>query len=248
MESIQYRATVEYDGTDFNGFQRQAQGERTVQETLETAIESVTQQTVTVIGAGRTDSRVHARGQVIAFEVAWAHGEEVLLRALNANLPPDVVIRDLSVAPSGFHPRFSARHRTYQYFINNHTVPSPLMRRTSWHRPRPLDLALMNQASALLVGEHDFATFGQPPVGDNTVRTVYSAEWQREGHLMTFTIKANAFLYRMVRSLVGSLVLVGEGRWSVEQFAEVFAAADRDLAGPTAPPQGVCLVAVSFEE
>jgi tRNA pseudouridine38-40 synthase len=243
-----YRAIVEYDGTDFRGFQRQAQGERTIQETLETAISTVAEQSVRVIGAGRTDTGVHARGQVIAFEVGWRHGGAALSRAINANLPPDVAVRDVVAVEGGFHPRFDARRRTYQYFIINQSVPSPLWRRVAWHRRHLLDLVAMNVASDLLVGEHDLATFGSPPVGDNTVRRIYSAQWRRRENLAIFTIEANAFLYRMVRSLVGSLCLVGEGRWSVEEFARALAAADRSLAGPTAPPHGLFLETVSYED
>jgi tRNA pseudouridine38-40 synthase len=247
MEIRRYRAIVEYDGTDFHGFQRQAQGERTVQETLENAIRVVSQQPVRIIGAGRTDAGVHARGQVISFDVGWRHGQEALRRAINANLPPDVVVRDVLTAEREFHPRFDARRRTYQYFINNESVPSPLLRRIAWHRPRPLDVATMNAACSHLVGERDLAAFGTPPVGDNTVRHVYSAQWHRDENLAIFTIEANAFLYRMVRSLVGSLCLVGEGQWSVDEFARVLAAADRSLAGPTAPPHGLVLLSVSYE-
>ncbi len=248
MSVRRYRATVEYDGTDFRGFQRQAQGERTVQETLENAIVAVTGRAAVVLAAGRTDTGVHALGQVIAFDSEWRHGEDVLSRALNANLPPDVAVREVRMVDSGFHPRFDARRRKYQYLINNQQDPSPLWRRTSWHRPWPLDEAAMNRASALLVGVHDFATFGQPPAGENSARQVFQADWQRDGHLLNFIIEANAFLYRMVRSLVGTLYLVGEGKWSVDEFAEVFTAADRSLAGPTAPPQGVCLLAVSYSD
>jgi tRNA pseudouridine38-40 synthase len=248
MEIKRYRAIVEYDGTDFHGFQRQGQGERTVQETLEAAIMAVSHQPVRIIGAGRTDAGVHARGQVVSFDVGWRHGQEALGRAINANLPLDIVVRDVVTVERGFHPRFDARRRTYQYFINNESVPSPLLRRVAWHRSRPLDLAAMNEASACLVGERDLAAFGTPPVGDNTVRYVYSARWQREENLAIFTIEANAFLYHMVRSLVGSLCLVGEGRWSAEEFARVLAAGDRSQAGPTAPPHGLVLLSVSYEE
>jgi tRNA pseudouridine38-40 synthase len=248
MEIRRYRAIVEYDGTDFHGFQRQAQGERTIQEILESAILAVSHEPVRIIGAGRTDAGVHARGQVISFDLEWRHGEEALGRALNANLPPDIVMRDVVTVGRGFHPRFDARRRTYQYFINNQSVPSPLLRRVTWHKPRPLDLAAMNSASSYLVGEHDLAAFGTPPVGDNTVRRVYSAQWQRLENLVVFAIEANAFLYHMVRSLVGSLCLVGEGQWSVDEFARVLAAADRSLAGPTAPPHGLVLWSVSYEE
>jgi tRNA pseudouridine38-40 synthase len=199
-----------------------------------------------VLGAGRTDAGVHARGQVVAFDVAWRHDRAALRRALNANLPPDVAVRSIEGVPRDFHPRFDAKRRTYQYAINNQIDSSPLLRRRTWHRSRPLDLPSMQEASTLLVGEHDFATFGRPPSGENSQRHVFRADWEQDGTLLSFTIEANAFLQRMVRSLVGSLCLVGEGQWSVSTFAEVFAAADRALAGPTAPPQGLCLLGVTY--
>ena len=246
MAVKRYRATVEYDGSEFHGFQRQGRGERTVQEELEAAIQVVTGRSVTAIGAGRTDTGVHARGQVVAFDIEWRHEELALERALNANLPSDIAVREIMYVNQGFHPRFDARRRTYQYTINNCKYPSPLLRRTSWHWPRPLDLAAMNMAGKLLVGKRDFAAFGQPPVGENTVREVFRSEWRRENDLLNYQIEANAFLYRMVRSIVGSLCQVGGGAWSVERFANTLAAADRALAGPTAPPQGLCLLAVSY--
>jgi len=248
MGKRRYRAIVEYDGTDFCGFQRQEQGERTVQETLETVISAVTQQPVRIVGAGRTDTGVHACGQVVAFDARWIHAQEALARAINASLPPDLAVRNMAAVDPEFHPRFDARRRTYQYFINNQPVRSPLLRRTAWHRPRLLDLDAMNMASELLTGEHDYASFGTPPVGDNTVRAVYHARWQRREKLVIFTIEANAFLYRMVRSLVGTLCLVGEGEWPVDEFARVLAAADRSLAGPTAPPHGLVLQSVGYSE
>ncbi len=241
-----YRATVEYDGTDFHGFQRQAQGERTVQETLEAALWAVTGQAVTVMGAGRTDTGVHARGQVIAFDSDWRHGEAALGRAMNANLMRDVAVKEVESVEPGFHPRFSACRRTYQYTVYNRFCRSPLLRRTSWHRRRPLVMTAMSAAGGLLVGEHDFATFGKPPTGENTVRRVFCAEWRQNGGFMEFRIEANAFLNRMARSLVGTMCQVGAGEWSVERFAVAFAAADRGQAGPTAPPQGLCLLSVGY--
>jgi len=241
-----YRATVEYDGTDFHGFQRQAQGERTVQETLEMALWAVTGQAVTVMGAGRTDAGVHARGQVIAFDVDWRHGEAALGRAMNANLTRDVAVKEVERVERGFHPRFSASRRTYQYTVYNRLCRSPLLRRTTWHRRRPLVMTALNAAGGLLLGEHDFATFGKPPTGVNTVRRVFRAEWRRNGGFVVFSIEADAFLYRMVRSLVGTMCQVGAGEWSIERFAAAFAAADRAQAGPTSPPQGLCLLSVGY--
>jgi tRNA pseudouridine38-40 synthase len=241
-----YRATVEYDGTDFHGFQRQAQGERTVQETLEAALWAVAGQAVTVMGAGRTDAGVHARGQVIGFDVDWRHGEAALGRAMNANLTGEVAVQEVERVERRFHPRFSAWRRTYQYTVCSQLCRSPLLRRTTWHRRRPLLMTALNAAGGLLLGEHDFATFGKPPTGENTVRRVFRAEWRRNGGLVVFSIEANAFLNRMVRSLVGTMCQVGAGEWSVERFAAAFAAADRAQAGPTAPPQGLCLLSVGY--
>jgi tRNA pseudouridine38-40 synthase len=242
-----FRALVAYDGSAYNGFQRQLD-QPTIQGELEQAIEKIARQPVTVIGAGRTDSGVHALGQVVAFDLDWSHGEDALLRALNVNLPKDIVIQELTAAAPRFHPRFDARRRAYFYNIYNHKVPHPHYRNQSWHVIRPLNLERMNEAAVSIIGEHDFATFGQPPQGENTVRYVYSAEWQQKEPFLTFTIEANAFLYRMVRSLVGSMKLVGDGTWTVEAFLEALAAKDRSRAGQTAPPQALFLESVSYEE
>jgi tRNA pseudouridine38-40 synthase len=248
VKTRRYRATVEYDGTGYYGFQRQAAEQPTIQSELERALESLAERAVPVTGAGRTDSGVHAWGQVISFDLAWSHGVKALQRALNANLPPAIAVLDIAEAAPDFHPRFDARRRSYSYYVYNAPVRSPLRRLRCWHLSQPLDLARMNEAAACLVGEHDFATFGQPPQGENSVRVVYEAQWARQGPLLHFTIVGNAFLQRMVRSIVGSLRLVGEGRWTVEDFVAAFRAGDRDRAGQTAPPNGLYLAAVSYDE
>jgi tRNA pseudouridine38-40 synthase len=240
-------AKVEYDGTDFFGFQVQARG-RTVQGEIERAIRAVTGTETRVVGAGRTDRGVHARGQVIVFDVAWRHALSDLHRALNATLAADVAILEMGVAPAGFHPRFSAVRRAYRYRILNRPWPSPLERRTAWHVAERLDVDRMAQASQCLVGTHDFATFGRPPQGDNTVRSVFRAEWTWQGDrsLLTFDIEADAFLYRMVRSLVGVLVQVGRKRISPEEFDQVFRARDRSLVRQVAPARGLELLRVDY--
>lgn len=239
------KATVAYDGTDFAGFQVQA-AERTVQGELEAALARITQETIRVIGAGRTDSGVHARGQVVALCTRWQRPLPELHRAWNAVLPKDVAICALEEADEGFHPRFDARSRVYRYMVRSHPVRDPLLRRTVLWHPRPLDLATMAEAARLLVGEHDFATFGTPPQGANTTRQVALAGWTRRGETLCFDIEANAFLYRMVRSIVGTLLQVGTGELSVKEFGERFAAADRSQSGPTAPAHGLCLMAVKY--
>lgn len=240
-----FRAVVEYDGTDYHGFQFQL-NQRSVQGVLKDALRKVTGQVTHVVGAGRTDAGVHARGQVIAFRVRWRHKVADLHRAMNAVLPRDVVFPSLEVTLENFHPRYSARSRWYRYIVLNQPFRSPLSQRWALHVPKLLDVSRMNQAAACLIGEHDFATFGRPPQGQNTVRRMLRANWWREEAFLYFDIEANAFLQRMVRSLVGTLLQVGAGKLSPEEFRQRLAACDRSLAGPTAPPHGLCLMAVNY--
>ncbi|MCP4428507.1 MAG: tRNA pseudouridine(38-40) synthase TruA [Chloroflexi bacterium] len=243
-----YKALIEYDGTAYFGFQRQRQEQPTIQSEIEKALTHLTRQPTTLIGAGRTDSGVHATGQVISFDADWKHGADALQRAINANLPADIVVLQLNQVPPTFHPRFDARRRSYAYRIFNQSVRSPVRRLHSWHVRQPLDVELMNQAARYLVGRHDFATFGQPPQGNNSVREVFVAEWRRDNEFVRFDIQANAFLQRMVRSLAGSLKLVGDGTWAVEDFVGTFHSRDRSQSGTVAPPQGLYLVSVTYED
>jgi tRNA pseudouridine38-40 synthase len=242
-----YRAILEYDGTDFLGFQRQAAG-RTVQGVVEAALARAGWPGRSILAAGRTDTGVHAAGQVIAFDWDWPHGEAALLRALNANLPADAAVRTVEVSAADFHPRYSARGRCYRYTIYNQPVRSPLAARYAWHVWPGLDLAAMQAASQALLGRHDFATFGtDPDDGSNTVRTVRRAEWQAgAGGWLTFDILADAFLYRMVRSLVGALQRVGRGELPAARVPELLDARDRRRCPPLAPPQGLCLMDVVY--
>jgi tRNA pseudouridine38-40 synthase len=244
-ELRRFWAKVEYDGTDFYGFQVQA-AERTVQGELERALEAVTGSGTRVVGAGRTDRGVHARGQVVSFSAAWRHGLPDLQRALNAVLAVDLSILELDWAPEGFHPRFSAVRRAYRYTVLNQRWRSPLERRTAWQVTQRLDLGCMAEASRCLVGTHDYGTFGQPPRGENTVRTVFRAEWQGAGPRLWFDIEADAFLYRMVRSIVGTLVLVGRGQISPQELESFLLARDRSLVKQVAPAHGLCLMRVDY--
>lgn len=207
---------------------------------------AVTRERTRVIGAGRTDTGVHAVGQVVAFRVHWRHSLAELERAWNALLPADVAVRKVEPAPEGFHPRFSARSRRYRYTIWNGLGRSPLHRRYAWMYSAPLDEGLMNQAAQFLIGEHDFAAFGEPPQGENSVRRVYHANWIRCGDLLQFDVEANAFLKRMVRNLVGALARVGRGEVPPEWVREVLESRDRARCAPPAPPCGLCLMEVVY--
>ncbi len=256
---------VAYDGTDYHGFQLQPDVP-TIQGALEVALQTITGTQIRVTAAGRTDSGVHASGQVIAMHVPWRHSVQNLQRALNVRLPPSVTVHRLGLAPSGFHPRFSAVSRTYRYtiydraFVTDEVAPrySPLTDRFALYVPRVLDLEAMQVGVGHLVGEHDFATFGQPTQGENTVRRLYRAEWEvvqttlepinrYPGRCLVFTVCANGFLRQMVRNLVGVSLAVGRGQWSNEDVKQALAARDRSWCTPPAPANGLVLEAVSYE-
>lgn len=238
---------IEYDGTDYCGFQRQA-GERTVQAELEEVLLRLTQADCPAVGAGRTDSGVHARGQVVHFQPNWQHPLSELMRAMNALLPADIAVRQITAVAPGFHARHSALSRLYRYAVFSRECRSPFAARFAHQFSAPLDAEAMNRASQRLIGLRDFATFGQPPRPGHTVREVFAAQWSRRGDWLFFDIEANAFLRRMVRSLVGTLLLVGSGKMSPEEFGDILAERDRSLAGPTAPPHGLCLERVSYPD
>lgn len=240
-----FRATVEYDGTDFFGFQVQ-KDRPTVQGTLEDVLARVTGNAVRVLAAGRTDTGVHARGQVIAFRCAWRHEPGDLQKAMNALLPDSVAVLDLAEAPEDFHPRYSARSREYRYFVYNRPVRSPLRSRYSLHVAQPLDVEAMSRVAARIVGAHDFATFGDPTVGEVTVREVFTSRWERHREEVVYIVEANAFLRRMVRTLVTGFLWVGQGRWREDDFMEALVARDRAMCPPPAAPNGLCLWRVSY--
>jgi tRNA pseudouridine38-40 synthase len=248
-----YRATLSYDGTQYCGFQRQLNA-RTIQAQVEEALTQVLGVPTQIVGAGRTDTGVHATGQVIAFDADWAHDPHTLLKVVNLALPNDIALRDIA-QHAGFQPRYHALSRRYQYDVLVSATRQPLLARYTWQMPHELDLTAMNNAAQLLIGKHDFATFGQPPKGDNTVREVFVAGWShslsQEASMdsfqrYSFHIEATAFLHHMVRRIVGMLVQVGQGRQSVEQFQQAFQQANLKFAGKPAPPQGLVLVAVKY--
>lgn len=242
-----YQAILAYDGTEFRGFQRQLEA-RTVQGEVEAALSGLGWPGESLMAAGRTDTGVHASGQVIAFDWDWRHSAGDLLRALNAALPADIAVRSLVQAEPGFHPRFDASARRYEYRLYCQAVRHPLRERYAWRIWPPASLALMQPAAQQLLGSHDFAAFGsatQP--GGATIRKVFKAEWQENGDELVFTIAANAFLYRMIRRLVAFLVEVGQGRKNPD---DLIARLDDSNASPAlglAPACGLVLAEVRYE-
>ncbi len=240
-----YKAIVAYDGTDFQGFQVQT-SDRTVQGTLEAALTKIAKYPIRVIGAGRTDAGVHAVGQVISFKLPWRHTLDDLSKALNVNLPPEVVIAQLTKVAGNFHPRFDALSRQYRYTVLNQPVRDVFKRRYATLVSGPIDVALMQQASLYLLGRHDFTSFGRPPQGDNAVRMVTQASWSTNGTEIIFEITANAFLYRMVRNIVGTLLQVGLRQLEGDKIKNILLAKDRSQAGVPASPNGLCLMSVNY--
>lgn len=245
-----YQVIIAYDGTAFAGFQRQA-NVRTVQGTIETALRCLGWQGSTILSAGRTDTGVHATGQVIAFDMAWEHSLQALCKAINANLPLDVAAQAVSEAQDDFHPRFSARARRYVYQIFCQAERLPLLERAHWRVWPAVDLEALRTAAVWLPGDHDFTAFGTPPKpGGKTVRTVMSASWQefslQPGLIgLRFEIVANAFLYHMVRRLVYIQILVGQGRIDMQEWVIGLQNGQPQTPG-LAPAHGLVLAEVIY--
>jgi tRNA pseudouridine38-40 synthase len=243
---LRIKAVIAYEGTDYHGFQRQSPvREPSIQGTLEGALSKIGQPGV-ALGAGRTDAGVHASGQVIAFNVDWRHTLNDLQRALNATLPADIAVLELEQAADTFHPRYDAVSRTYRYSISNTRVRNPLTVRYALHVPQELDVDTMRRALAYTSGAHDFAAFGQPTVGESTVRTMYRAEVIAGGPAIAIELQANGFLYRMVRKIVGTLISIGRGERTPADFLEILGSADPNRAEPAAAANGLCLIAVNY--
>jgi tRNA pseudouridine38-40 synthase len=240
------RVVVAYDGTDFSGWQRQP-GMRTVQGCLEDAIRELLGEEVFVRGAGRTDAGVHADGQVASFVLRSRIPTHGFLRGLNSILPADVALQEVHEAPADFDARFSARGKVYRYTVWNHVVRSPRHARATWHVRRPLDMAAVRAAAALLVGEHDFRAFRAADCERRTTRRIIRRlDVDRQGALLTFDIEATAFLKNMVRIVVGTLVDVGRGQIPPEAVSRMLETGDRAEGGMTAPPQGLTLLRVLY--
>jgi len=242
-----FRAVVAYDGTRFAGFQSQP-SVRTVQDELEHCLASVLKTESRLVAAGRTDAGVHARGQVIRFSTANRIPADKVPLALNRLLPADVVVRSARVCEAAFHPRFDAVERTYCYRIDNEPIPNVLTRRYAWHVRQPLDVSAMQQAADSLLGTHDFAAFNSAGSDfQTTTRTLTRFECRRLGDEVTILVSANAFLYRMVRNLVGCLREIGSGRQPVTHLAAVCESRSRQQCSAPAPPHGLCLTEVKYQ-
>jgi len=242
-----FTITVEYDGTDFHGWQRQKK-DPTVQAEIESALQTIVGRPITVAGSGRTDAGVHALGQVASFTCETQLSENALINGLNALLPDAIVIKNCRQADDTFHARFSAKGKTYRYRILNRRLPSAIERRYAWHISRPLDHNAMRAAIRHIVGTHDFSSFeGSGSPRPHSRRTVMRAELiEEKDRLLVLEIEADGFLRHMVRNIVGTLVAVGLGKVEVEEFQQILLSRDRGRAGVTAPPQGLFLVSVSY--
>jgi tRNA pseudouridine38-40 synthase len=242
------RLDLAYDGTDFHGWAAQRdRAIRTVEGEVRRHLERVLHEAPRLSVAGRTDAGVHARGQVVSLETSREIGPHALQAALNGALAPEVVVTAASWAPDGFDARFSATARTYRYVIDRAPVADPFTARYVWHRPGALDLASMRIAGRALVGTHDFTSFCRHPGGDRSkVRDVSLLSIRRNGDRDEIRIRANAFLHQMVRSIVGTLVAVGEGRIDPGAIGGIVEARDRSAAGAVAPARGLTLEQVSY--
>lgn len=270
MDAVNIAALVSYDGTRYQGFQRQsAERGPTVQGELESAIARITGESTRIQGAGRTDSGVHATSQVVNFITSARLDEAAWLRALNAHLPDDIAIRATCFVADSFHARLSALGRRYRYRILCGTARMPLRERFAWRTPHRLDVAAMDAAAAALVGERDFGAFGSSPwdrrgeAARHTVRrlTLARCQWlpasqtadddplaSAEPDEIAFDFAANGFLTGMARRLVGTLTLVGQGRLTVAEVEQLLVTRDKTRTGPSAPPHGLCLTGVTYPQ
>lgn len=251
LSPVNYKLLIQYDGTDLHGWQVQ-ENDRTVQGELERVIATLEDAPVKVIGSGRTDAGVHAEGQVANVRLDRPMAPERLLAAINGNLWRDIRVMNAERAPDDFHARYSAKGKTYLYRIVNAPVMSPFWRRYALHEYRPLDIAKMNEAARLFLGEHDWTTFASAQSeGESRVREifdcVFESKWDRSGgSVIEFYISGSGFLRYMVRSIVGTLLEVGRGERDAASIQEAILARDRTASGRTAPPQGLTLLKVDY--
>lgn len=245
MGAAHYKIILAYNGSAYAGYQLQT-GVRTVQAEIEGALKQLGWQGIHVLSAGRTDAGVHARGQVVSFQLDWKHTTEDLLNALNHYLPGDIAVRSVSEAAADFHPRYDAKSRQYRYRIYCQPVRDPLREGFAWRVWPAVNAERMNTAAEVLIGSHDFKAFGSPMSGGGTTtREVFIAGWAGEGDEWQFTITANAFLYHMVRRITFALVAIGQGEAHVDLIAESLHSGELPLNG-LAPAAGLVLEEVVY--
>lgn len=251
MEKYRYKAVIAYDGKDFAGFQRQPQA-RTVQEELEKTLTRLASgQEVQVHGAGRTDSGVHAFGQVVHFDLPGKRDVEKLRFALDTQSAEDISVRLVELMPDDFHARYWPHHKTYEFLVDYGRPKNPLMRYQATPFPYPLDFEKMRQAMQFLKGTHDFTGFTASGTSvENKVRTITAVNLEviEAQNLLRFTFSGNGFLYKQIRNMVGTLLKIGNGRMPVEQVPLILEKRDRQLAGPTAAPQGLYLKEIHYDQ
>nr|WP_066354014.1 tRNA pseudouridine(38-40) synthase TruA [Fervidicola ferrireducens] len=246
MTVLNVKILLEYDGSNYHGWQRQKNA-LTIQEVVEEAVYKVTGEKVKVIGAGRTDAGVHARGQVANFHTNCRIPVERLPYAINSHLPEDIVVKGAEEVPDDFHARYSAKAKVYTYTIYNAPFPSPLMRKYSYFYPHILDVEAMQEAAKAFVGVHDFTAFrasGSPV--KSSIRNVMRLEVKKNKDVITIEVEADGFLYNMVRIIAGTLLEVGSGKRTPEEIPSVISSRDRERAGITLPAHGLCLEKVVY--
>jgi len=243
-----FKLTIEYDGTAYAGWQRQPD-QPTVQRMLEEALFQISQIPTPAIAAGRTDAGVHALGQIVSFQSDKLLSPEDWTRSLNGVLPKDVCVHKTEHVPDTFHARYSANQKTYEYRILNHPIRPVLNHLRVWHIPKPLDLDSLKEAAHTLIGQHDFSSFeGSPTDNKNPTCHMHALSIHEEPPIIRITFKADRFLKQMVRAIVGTLVEVAQGKRSATEMKTILGAHDRRTAGKTAPPHGLFLLNVDYEE
>lgn len=242
-----FKITIEYDGSNYHGWQRQA-ADRTIQGEIETALMTMTGHRITLTGSGRTDAGVHARNQVANFQCETRLAPEAFHKGLNSLLPEDIVITSCEMAPETFHARYDAKSKIYHYRMLNRPLPVAISRQYAWHIRKKLDLEAMRNALRFIAGTHDFKAFeGSGSPRTDTVRCILHADLvHTDGGYIVFKIEGDGFLKFMVRNIVGTLVNVGLGKMTPDDFKRVLDSKDRGLAGITAPPHGLFLMDVKY--
>lgn len=249
---MKFKLTIAYDGTHYAGWQVQKIG-LGVQQRVEEALQKIFPSVKRVHSSSRTDTGVHALGMVVHVEIPKEEFNMPIAKlglAINANLPEDIRVMAAARCPESFHARFHAKGKQYRYFVWNHFAMNPLLRTQAWHMGRPLNLEVMCDAAKLIVGKHDFKSFAanRNYEMESTIRTIHRCDITKRGHLLTFIIEGDGFLYKMCRGIVGTLVYVGQGKIAVRDVKQILAAKDRSAAGMTAPAHGLVLWKVFYEK